>query len=212
MFELIRQHDPNSEALIDASNGVVVTYGELVAKVEQVASHIRQVTQRSLMFLDATNTIDSIVVYLASLHLKYPVCLLDPGLKQTVRGYLADAYQPTLLLSPSTMAAPQGYVHAGRICTTRYDMYVMENDPPDAVQPHPDLALVLTTSGATGNPKLIRLQLSNVIANASSIAEYLQLTPLERSIQSLPMHYSYGLSLINSHIVAGGTTVLTSGC
>jgi acyl-CoA synthetase (AMP-forming)/AMP-acid ligase II len=50
----------------------------------------------------------------------------------------------------------------------------------------------------------------NVLANAVSIAEYLELGPGERAIQSLPMYYSYGLSVLNSHLVSGGTVVLTS--
>jgi acyl-CoA synthetase (AMP-forming)/AMP-acid ligase II len=68
---------------------------------------------------------------------------------------------------------------------------------------------LLTTSGSTGSPKLVRLTLANVLANAHSIVSYLDIQPGERSIQSLPMQYSYGLSLINSHLVAGATVVLT---
>jgi acyl-CoA synthetase (AMP-forming)/AMP-acid ligase II len=74
---------------------------------------------------------------------------------------------------------------------------------------HSDLALMLTTSGSTGNPKLVRLSLSNIEANAASIAAYLELTATERAIQSLPLHYSYGLSLLNSHLLAGAGVVLT---
>ncbi len=74
---------------------------------------------------------------------------------------------------------------------------------------HPDLALLLTTSGSTGSPKLVRLTLRNLEANAESIAQYLELTPQERPITSLPMSYSYGLSVINSHLHVGATIVLT---
>jgi acyl-CoA synthetase (AMP-forming)/AMP-acid ligase II len=69
---------------------------------------------------------------------------------------------------------------------------------------------MLTTSGSTSGAKLVRLSRSNLTANARSIAEYLQLGPDERSIQSLPVHYAYGLSLVNSHLYAGGTVVLTN--
>ena len=55
----------------------------------------------------------------------------------------------------------------------------------------------------------MRLTARNLEANASAIAEYLALGPGERAIQSLPMHYSYGLSVLNSHLLAGGTVVLT---
>ena len=74
---------------------------------------------------------------------------------------------------------------------------------------HPDLAVCLTTSGSTGSPKLVRLTLRNIIANAESIAEYLHIDANERPITMLPMYYSYGLSIINSHLLKGATILLT---
>ena len=74
---------------------------------------------------------------------------------------------------------------------------------------HPDLALCLTTSGSTGSPKLVRLTKRNIISNAESIAEYLQIDEHERPITMLPMYYSYGLSIINSHLIKGATILLT---
>ena len=57
------------------------------------------------------------------------------------------------------------------------------------------MALLLTTSGSTGSPKLVRLSEKNLDANARSIAEYLNLGEDERPITTLPM--SYSLSLIH---------------
>lgn len=74
---------------------------------------------------------------------------------------------------------------------------------------HPDLAVCLTTSGSTGSPKLVRLTLRNILANAESIAEYLHIDANERPITMLPMYYSYGLSIINSHLLKGATILLT---
>lgn len=74
---------------------------------------------------------------------------------------------------------------------------------------HPDLAVCLTTSGSTGSPKLVRLTLRNIIANAESIAEYLHIDANERPVTMLPMYYSYGLSIINSHLLKGATILLT---
>ena len=80
---------------------------------------------------------------------------------------------------------------------------------PDTTICHPDLAVCLTTSGSTGSPKLVRLTLRNIIANAESIAEYLHIDTNERPITMLPMYYSYGLSIINSHLLKGATILLT---
>ena len=80
---------------------------------------------------------------------------------------------------------------------------------PGITRCHPDLALCLTTSGSTGSPKLVRLTKRNIISNAESIAEYLQIDEHERPITMLPMYYSYGLSIINSHLIKGATILLT---
>lgn len=74
---------------------------------------------------------------------------------------------------------------------------------------HPDLALLLSTSGSTGSPKLVRLSRDNLAANAASIAAYLGLTAADRAMSSLPLHYCYGLSVLNSHLSVGAAVILT---
>ncbi|MFJ2755622.1 non-ribosomal peptide synthetase [Nocardioides sp. NPDC087217] len=74
---------------------------------------------------------------------------------------------------------------------------------------HPDLALLLSTSGSTGSPKLVRLSRDNLTANAASIAAYLGLTSADRAMSSLPLHYCYGLSVLNSHLSVGAAVILT---
>ncbi len=80
---------------------------------------------------------------------------------------------------------------------------------PGVTKCHPDLAVCLTTSGTTGSPKLVRLTLRNLLSNAESIVQYLQLDANERPITMLPMYYSFGLSIINSHLLCGATILLT---
>jgi acyl-CoA synthetase (AMP-forming)/AMP-acid ligase II len=73
---------------------------------------------------------------------------------------------------------------------------------------HPDLALLLTTSGSTGNPKLVRLSAGAVLANAGQIADSLGITGADVAVTTLPLFYSYGLSVLHSHLVRGATVVL----
>jgi len=73
---------------------------------------------------------------------------------------------------------------------------------------HPDLALLLTTSGSTGNPKLVRLSADAVLANAEQIADVLGITADDVAITTLPLFYSYGMSVLNSHLLRGATVIL----
>lgn len=74
----------------------------------------------------------------------------------------------------------------------------------------PNLALLLTTSGSTGSKKLVKLSANNIITNGEAISEYLKLSSSERPITSLPIHYSFGFSIINSHLIAGSTIFVTN--
>ncbi|MEV0617359.1 AMP-binding protein [Nonomuraea sp. NPDC050404] len=117
--------------------------------------------------------------------------MLDPDLPAATLTELSERYRPAGLL---------GFTHE------------LDGPPPPRTgvpDTHPDLALLLATSGSTGNPKLVRLSRRAVLANARSIATALSIGPGETTITSLPLHYSYGLSVLNSHLVAGGTVVLT---
>lgn len=81
---------------------------------------------------------------------------------------------------------------------------------PGQTRCHEALAVCLSTSGSTGSPKLVRLTEKNLLSNAQSIVEFLQIDEQERAITMLPMHYSYGLSIINSHLISGATLLLTN--
>ena len=71
------------------------------------------------------------------------------------------------------------------------------------------MRLLLTTSGSNCSQKLVRLSDQNLFSNAQSIINYLSLDVNEKPITTLPMHYSFGLSIINSHLISGATILLT---
>ena len=97
-------------------------------------------------------------------------------------------------------------------CITEYDTLgyaLMKTKDVHAFALHDDLALLLTTSGSTGSPKLVRQTYNNILANTKSIVEYLQLDATERPITTLQMNYTYGLSIINTHMWVGASIILT---
>lgn len=73
---------------------------------------------------------------------------------------------------------------------------------------HPDLRLLLSTSGSTGSPKLVRLSAANLDANAAAIASYLGLRGDDVALTTLPLDYCYGLSVLHSHLAAGASVLL----
>ena len=69
--------------------------------------------------------------------------------------------------------------------------------------------LLLTTSGSTQNPKLVRLSENNILNNLKNIKKYLNIESNNTTITTMPMAYSYGLSIINTFIYSGAKIVLS---
>lgn len=204
MIEAALKPGDDRPALIAPDRGVRLSHGALAVRVEEVAEQLRgRLGTRSLVMLAPGPDVAAVLVYLACLRAGLPVCLAEPQPAPLAR--LARVYAPGLLLLPDSMPAPEGWQPSPSPVPGYLALSSGSPGPPL----HPDLALLLTTSGSTGSPKLVRLSLRNLESNARRIAEYLGLGEHERAIQSLPMHYSYGLSVLNSHLVAGGSVVLT---
>jgi acyl-CoA synthetase (AMP-forming)/AMP-acid ligase II len=205
VIEAVLQHRDDRLALIAPAQDARLTYAELAARVDELAERLLAMVEgRRLVFLAPGPDVQAVLLYLACLRAGLPLCLAEPQPDPLAR--LARTYRPALVLAPETLGTPEGWLPA----TSPVAGYSAARATPSEAQAlHPDLALLLTTSGSTGSPKLVRLAARNLESNARAITEYLELGPGERAVQSLPMHYSYGLSVLNSHLVAGGTVVLT---
>ncbi len=191
-------------ALVELPRGLTLTYAELMDRVDGAAGRIAAAAgDRGLVFLAMEPQAEAVVLHLACRRANLPVVLVEPRPEPLAR--TAAVYAPPLMLLPPGLDAPSGY-RVEPIPGSEYRLWRSERGERPAV--HGDLALLLTTSGSTGSPKLVRLSSRNLESNAVAIMEYLSLTQDERAIQSLPTHYSYGLSVLHSHLVAGGSVVL----
>jgi acyl-CoA synthetase (AMP-forming)/AMP-acid ligase II len=77
-----------------------------------------------------------------------------------------------------------------------------------AEQPPDGLAQILFTSGTTGSPKGVMLSHGNLIANVQSILARLGLTPSDAIVAALPFVFSYGNSVMLTHLFAGGKIII----
>jgi acyl-CoA synthetase (AMP-forming)/AMP-acid ligase II len=195
-------------ALVDAASGEVVTFGELRARSVELVAPIG--AARSLVLLLAGNDVFTASVYAGLLGAGHPVVLLDPQTTGEPLAGLVESYRPSWVAGPVGTATrlSDAEVDVDGVITAEGGELVALAGV-DAPALHPDLAVLLTTSGTTGSRKLVRLSTANVEANARSIAEALGLTSDERPLTSLPVHYSFGLSVLNSHWSAGAAVVLT---
>ena len=173
-------------------DGKVVSYAELMSMSDEWAE---KVPPRSLVFLLVGNNLDSLVAYVACLNHGIVPLMLDAHIDGQLLRRFQEIYRPDFIWRPSE----HGY-------SLEEDRRVPDVDRPELF---PELALLLTTSGSTGSPKLVRQSYANIRANTASIVEYLKLDSSERPITTLPMNYTYGLSIINTHLAVGATILLT---
>lgn len=197
-----RQH-PDRTALV-TEDGAVLSYADLCQAIDRWAEDL---PSRQLIFIVGDNDLPTVVCYLACVARGMVPLLLGKSIHEDPLNQLIRVYDPSFVFIPSESAWPKaGCVEVGR--EGAYALYRRPAAAPHAL--HDDLALLLATSGSTGSPRLVRLTAENLRANAASIAQYLDITPEDRGVTSLPFNYSYGLSVINSHLHAGASLVLST--
>lgn len=191
----------SSIAVIDDA-GIQTTYTQLAEYTDTLAEYV---PENSLVFNLCENSLGSIVGYITWMNHHIVPLMLDRHIDRELLSHFLEVYQPDYLWVPAAQAAQ----YSGQLIFTDWQYALIQCHPATHSALHPDLALLLTTSGSTGSPKLVRLSHQNVLQNTASIISYLSLDASERPITTLPMHYSYGLSVINSHLRVGAAIILT---
>jgi long-chain acyl-CoA synthetase len=175
--------------LAEDDTGRTLTYASVLAAAAPWRTRLSP--ERRLAILLISNSAPGLEAYLSLAASGYAVFLLDLGANETVVRELIDRYDPDLVVRASeTGIAIEERTSSGSVL-------------------HADLSVLLSTSGSTGSPKAVRFTDRMLAANAESIAEYLGLTSNERALAHLPLQYSFGLSVLHSHMAAGAKVLLT---
>lgn len=196
--------DNSAKTAIITETGKVVTYSDLSNDVREISQFL---INRDIIFIICNNDYVPLQFYLAALETGAVPLLLSSDTSPLQLNKLIELYSPHLVLALSAIILKKW----GLSPLSEHDKYTLyRNHTSSSLELHKDLAFLATTSGSTGDPKLVRFSANNLKSNASSIIEYLNITPNDRAITSLPMNYSYGLSVINSHLLAGASIVLSN--
>lgn len=162
---------------------------------------------RRLVFCLCNNDPGTLIGYLALLYLRAIPVMLSANITAEQFNKLLIQYQPDYVWLPLQQAVQ---LECGKVAGqfSGHVLLATGNHSQDA-KFHPDLALLLPTSGSTGSPVFVRQSYQNIASNAASIACYLELTPDEKPITTLPLNYTYGLSVVHSHVLQGCVIALT---
>lgn len=182
-------------------DGREISYLRLSEIAQNMTADMRS---RSLAFLVASNTLPSLAAYVGFMKKGIVPIMLNQDINEGMLQNLLAVYRPEYIV------APKNITEAATVKSTDIsDGYSWgETFFEDSPALNPELALLLTTSGSTGSPKLVRQSYANIISNTNAIIEYLKIKSDDIAITTMPMNYTYGLSIINSHLIAGATVVL----
>lgn len=163
-------------------------------------------TTRNLVFCLVENEVGGLIGYLSLLTSGAVPLMINSSISSVQLQTLIHLYQPTYIWLPSTRAQ-DFYKEELIVLYQDYSLLGFKFQHRDI---NNSLALLLATSGSTGSPKFVKISAENLCSNAQSIAHYLELRFDDIPVTTMPPSYTYGLSIIHSHILVGATIAVTN--
>ena len=195
----IDKRPSNKLAAIDDKCGLL-TYGELVDICTKIS---KVLPSRELVFCLCENRVESLAGFLALYDNKDVCLLLSSSIDKDLLHTLHATYSPAYYWMPKTINDNNEVIFT-------FNEYVLVKTKNSSPSMHKELSMLMTTSGTTGSPKLVRHKYGNIESNAKNVAKVFGWTDDERGIIDLPMQYTMGLNVITSHLYVGATLLLAS--
>ena len=183
----------STEGFALVTRDVSLTYSELNYMVNEYVAYLAEFDLKNqVAFLPMKMNIFSVVRYLACLRESIVPLLLPSHIDESLMQNLYEVYKPVLSFGLDGL----------------YDTELHSMSVPNVGLPK-NLAVLLNTSGSTGSAKLVKLSHDNLHQNAKAICKYLKVDSRDKAHCSLPLSYSYGLSVLNTHLQAGACVYLS---
>jgi len=180
------------------------SYKKILLKVKQISLKINK---RSLILIIASNSVDSIVGYVSFVRSNHVSILLDKSFKLEYINSIVQKYKPNYIYCPNEyFENEKNYYKIFRF--KNYNLIKTNFNQQHKI--NEKNLLLLSTSGTTQSPKFVRLSSENLTNNTKSIIKYLKINSNHKTITTMPMGYSYGLSIINSHLSVGSKIIITN--
>lgn len=184
-----------------SETGEKYSYKKLIADADKLAADI---DKRSLIFLICENCYECIMAYIAFLRNGSVPVLINSKNDGEMLGKLMESYKPQYVFCSADRA--ENFGTEVSVCGS---YHLVKTEYTEAPEMNPELAVLITTSGSTGSPKFVMQSYKNIVSNADSIAKYLDILPDDRAITTMPMSYTFGLSIIQSHLLRGAAIITT---
>ena len=166
------------------------------------------VKKKSLIFIVSENSIESLMGYVSILISKALIMPINNQISNLDFEILRNKYQPSYIWCNKNFL--EDNLNKFFKPVLKFENYLLLESVNKKEYPIKNsLKILLSTSGSLSEPKCVKLTNKNLKHNTISIDKYLNLKPKDRTITSLPWSYSYGMSIINTHIYKGASILIT---
>lgn len=204
MNKLIQRIHKNSSLIfVDSISGSEHTFAELLCYYNEI--NLLSKENKGLIFLYPDNSVKSVQAFYNCFASNHAIALLSPNLNADLKMELEKLYSPFIIID-DTRKEIKGYENQNY--SDNLTLHLIKNRKQYSV--HPDLKILLSTSGTTGSPKFVKLSEENIYSNCDSILDYLPITNSDVVPLNLPIYYSYGLSVLTTNSSAGGKIICTN--
>lgn len=202
MLDIFRKNN-SKPIFLDDSFGVV-RYSDILDLAKTLFPYY---SGKKVVLVNIDNDVVGISGYLAAILSGHVPLLSDSKLSREQINKIIASYSPEYAWVKST-SVPNFPLWRTEFSRGGYSLLSCSVGRSE-VNVHDALAILLSTSGSTGSQKYVRISSDNLLSNSASIAAYLDLHQRDLAITTLPPSYSYGLSIIHSHIYVGGSIAVT---
>ena len=190
---------------IITENGQYITYQELLNNSKKISKKLDK--KKKLIFLLGQNNLETITAYISFVNKGHTLALIDFRINEIFLKRLINIYKPDYIFCEKEKIKIKN-LYKQILKYNSYYLFQRRENLKNIL--HKDLMLLMSTSGSTGSPKLVKQSYLNVSSNTEKIIKYLNIKSKDITITSLPFTYVYGLSVVNTHLFSGATIVLTN--
>ena len=191
--------------------GETVSFARLDALSEELSRLCGTVSSETgtkpLIMMLTKNTLAAFCLYIAMLQGGCPMMLVSASLPGDMCRQILNTYKPALLLIPDALRSSYAPM---RELLALGDYRMLRTNFAQNYPVHPELAVMVTTSGSTGSVKFVRQSWNNIRANTEAVADYLEIGENDRMITSMSLIYTYTQSKTRATLFRGGSVVVTA--
>lgn len=230
LIQIWAKMTPEAVALLSIDRPPL-TYGMLAARIDEVAALLRAlgISRNERVAIVLPNGAEMAVASLGVMAAATAAPLNPAYREEEFTFYLGDLGAKALLIQAGLESAARGVaerlgipcieLHSNGAAVAGSFTLSAPSRPATRVDPAGldfaqagDVALVLHTSGTTSRPKIVPLTHENLSCSAHNVQQFLQLGPVDRCLNVMPLFHIHGLvAALLASLVAGGSVICTPG-